>query len=124
MTGTPNSVALASFDPAPSPATRYVVFLLIEPEACQTHLVPLLQLEPQRWYMLTGALGLLIAWRSFRAVLNPIPSHVRAAVAHCILSMVMLDAICCFSVRGVAWACLIFAFFLPSLLLGRWIKMT
>jgi 4-hydroxybenzoate polyprenyltransferase len=87
-------------------------------------LVELLQKEPERWYMLTGALGLLITWRCFRAVMDPVPSRVRAAVAHCILSLVMLDAICCFSVRGVAWACLIFAFFLPSALLGRWIKMT
>ena len=87
-------------------------------------LVELLQKEPQRWYMLTGVLGLLIAWRCFRAVMDPISPRVRAAVAHCILSLVMLDAICCFSVRGVAWACLIFAFFLPTVLLGRWIKMT
>ena len=84
-------------------------------------LVPLLQAEPQRWYLLTGMLGVLIVWRCFRAVIEPTPARVRMAVAHCVLSIMMLDAVACYAVRGVFWAVLILLLLLPAMFLGRWI---
>ena len=57
--------------------------------------------EPQRWYLLIGVLGLLIVWRCVWAVIEPMPARVRMAVAQCILSIIMLDAVACYAVRGV-----------------------
>ena len=67
------------------------------------------QLDPQHWYLLTGVLGLLIVWRCLWAVIEPVPARVRMAVAQCVLSIVMLDAVACYAVRGVSWACMILA---------------
>jgi 4-hydroxybenzoate polyprenyltransferase len=78
----------------------------------------------ENWYLLTGLLGLMIVWRCFWAVIEPIPLRVRIAVAQCVLSIVMLDALACYAVRGVAWACVILLFLLPAMFLGRWIETT
>ena len=83
-----------------------------------------LHTEPQRWYLLTGALGVLIVWRCFRAVADPTPARVRMAVAHCLLSLIMLDAVACYAVRDFSWACVIVVMLLPAGLLGRWIETT
>ena len=87
-------------------------------------LVLLLKQEPQRWYLLTGALGALIVWRCFRAVADPTPARVRMAVAHCLLSLVMLDAVACYAVRGVSWSIPIVLLLFPTILLQRRIAMT
>jgi 4-hydroxybenzoate polyprenyltransferase len=89
-----------------------------------TRLVPLLERDPQRWYMLTGALGLLIGWRCLRAVFSPEPRNVRRAVAHAILSIIMLDAVACYATRDVFCASAILLLLLPAMFLGRWIHIT
>lgn len=78
----------------------------------------------RHWYLLVGALGLLIVWRCCWAVIEPVSARVRMAVAQCVLSIVMLDAVACYAVRGVAWACLILALLAPAMFLGRWIETT
>ena len=83
-----------------------------------------IQLDPQRWYLLTGVLGLLIVWRCFRAVIEPIPIRVRIAVAQCVLSIIMLDAVVCYAVRDVFWATMILLLLVPAMFLGRWIETT
>ena len=83
-----------------------------------------IQLDPQRWYLLTGVLGLLIVWRCFRAVIEPIPIRVRIAVAQCVLSIIMLDAVACYAVRDVFWATMILLLLVPAMFLGRWIETT
>jgi hypothetical protein len=80
------------------------------------------QQDPRRWYLLTIALGTIIFWRCFRAVLDPIPVRVRTAVAQCVLSLIMLDAVACYAVRGVFWASMILVLLLPAVFLGRWIE--
>lgn len=87
-------------------------------------IIPQVQLDPQRWYLLTGVLGLLIVWRCFRAVINPVPIYVRMAVAQCVLSIIMLDAVACYAVRGVSWAVMILLLLVPAMFLGRWIETT
>jgi len=87
-------------------------------------LVPLLQLQPQRWYILTGASGLLIGWRCLRAIITPIPARVRMAVAHSVLSLIMLDAVACYATRGVLCATMILLLLVPAVFLGRWIETT
>jgi hypothetical protein len=82
------------------------------------------RLDPQHWYLLTGVLGIMILWRCMWAVIEPIPARVRTAVTQCVLSLVVLDAVACYAVRGVFWAGMIFLFLLPAMFLGRWIETT
>jgi 4-hydroxybenzoate polyprenyltransferase len=78
----------------------------------------------QRWYLFWCVLGALIAWRCLRAVAQPEPLHVQAAVKHCILSLIVLDAAVCWAVRGGYWAVVILLLLAPAMLLGRWIYST
>ncbi len=87
-------------------------------------LVPLLQREPHRWDTLMTVLGLLIAWRCSRAVVEPVPWRVQMAVRQCILSLVILDAAVCFAVCGVVWAVMILLLLVPVTVLGRWVYVT
>jgi 4-hydroxybenzoate polyprenyltransferase len=82
------------------------------------------QIDPRHWYLLTGILGTLIILRCFWAVIEPIPTRVRMAVAQCVLSIIMLDAVACYAIRGVPWACMILLLLLPAMFLGRWIETT
>ncbi len=82
------------------------------------------QFDMKNWNLLTGVLGLLIVWRCFWAVIDPRSARVRMAVAQCVLSIIMLDAVACYAVRGLPWACAILALFVPAMFLGRWIEVT
>ena len=86
--------------------------------------VPRLEREPGRWWVLMAALGALIGFRCLRAVVEPIPDRVQTAVKQCILSLVILDAAACFVTAGIAKAVLVLAFLAPTVLLGRWIDST
>jgi len=86
--------------------------------------IPRVQVDPQNWYLLMGLLGLLILWRCVWAVIEPIPVRVRIAVAQCVLSLMMLDAVACYAVRGVFWAVMILLLLVPAMFLGRWIEVT
>jgi 4-hydroxybenzoate polyprenyltransferase len=87
-------------------------------------LVPLLQLEPGRWNLLWIALAALIGWRCIWAVIEPHPLYVQAAVRQCIFSLVMLDAVVCFAIRGTGHAVAIMLLLIPMLFLGRWVYST
>jgi len=78
----------------------------------------------QRWYVLWLLLGLLILRRPVMAIVNPSPARVQVAVKECILSLIMLDAVACFAVRGVFWAAMILLLLIPTMTLGRWIYST
>ncbi|MBN1393845.1 MAG: UbiA family prenyltransferase [Pirellulales bacterium] len=80
--------------------------------------------DPQRWFLLIGIIGLLIVWRCVRAAIDPAPVKVRMAVAQCIMSIVVLDAIACLAVRGVFWAGLIVLLIVPTVLFARAIDVT
>ncbi|HEY2841049.1 MAG TPA: UbiA family prenyltransferase [Pirellulales bacterium] len=77
-----------------------------------------------RWWMLWGVLGGWTILQCSKAVLDPKPAIVQAAVKHCIVSLVIFDAACCFAVRDVYWAAVIWALVIPTLWLGRWIYST
>ena len=79
-----------------------------------------LECSPSSWYSLIGVLGLLIVlavscWAVDR---RRCPARVRMAVAQCVLSIVMLDAVACYAVRGVFWAGMILLLLLPAMFLG------
>jgi 4-hydroxybenzoate polyprenyltransferase len=77
-----------------------------------------------RWYVLWLLLALLILRRPAAAVIDPAPARVQMAVKECILSLIMLDAVACFAVRGVFWAAMILLLLIPTMFLGRWIYST
>ncbi len=79
---------------------------------------------PDRWYVFWGLIGMLIAWRCVRAVINPQPAFVQAAVRNCIFALVVLDAGAVLAVQDRFWAVVILALLLPIVALGRWIYST
>lgn len=87
-------------------------------------LVDLLQVEPQRWWLLMLILGMLIGWRCLRAVITPDPAQVKAAVTQSILSLIILDAAACYAVRDVFWAAMILLLLVPAMFFGKWIELT
>ena len=84
----------------------------------------LLVQEPQRWTLLMVILSLLIGWRCVRAVITPEAVCVKAAVTHCIFSLVLLDATACYAIRGMPWAVMILLLLVPAIFFGRWIEST
>lgn len=88
------------------------------------HLVPLLRRQPERWYLLAAVLGLVIGWRCLWAFLDPVPQRVQAAVQLGILSIIVLDAAVCAAVRGTVAGVAVLLLLAPSVVLGRWIRLT
>jgi 4-hydroxybenzoate polyprenyltransferase len=79
---------------------------------------------PERWFVFWGLIGLLIAWRAARAVIEPRPMYVQLAVRNCIFALVILDAATVLAVQDRLWALAILALLAPTLVLGRWIYST
>ena len=79
-----------------------------------------------QWQWMMGLLAALIGWRCLRAVLNPTPKQVQAAVKNSLLSLVILDAAICMHARdeNVIYAVIIAALLVPAMFLGRWIYST
>lgn len=77
-----------------------------------------------RWQLLMAVLGGMIAWRCLQAIRDPAPGHVQMVVKYSIMSLIVLDAAVCFTIRGFAGAIPILILLVPTLLLGRWIYST
>lgn len=77
-----------------------------------------------RWPLLWGLLAVFICMRPVIAIISPSPQHVQAAVKNSILSLIMLDAVACYAVRGQEAALLIVFLLFPAMFLGRWIYST
>ena len=86
--------------------------------------VALLLAEPARWALLLTALGALIGFRLIRAIVDPSPPMVQAAVRHGILSLIVLDAAICFVTQGLTPAAAIVLLLVPATVTGRWIAST
>jgi 4-hydroxybenzoate polyprenyltransferase len=80
--------------------------------------------DPRRWLIMWGVVAVLIGRRCVAAIVDPSPPKVQMAVKNCILSLIMLDAICCFAVRGIPWATALLLLWIPTIFLGRWIYST
>jgi UbiA prenyltransferase family protein len=99
--------------------------LLLEPLPRWTDdTVVRLQLQPSRWTLLLTALGALIGFRLIRAIAEPSPALVQAAVRHCILSLIVLDAAICFVTQGLGPAAVIVLLLVPATIAGKWIAST
>lgn len=77
-----------------------------------------------RWQMLLLFLGILIGWRSVRAMLDPHPQVIQIAVSQAILSVVILDAVACFAARDMVGAIPILLFLAPTILFGQFFRST
>jgi hypothetical protein len=66
----------------------------------------------------------LIGRRLVLAVFDPTPQRVQLAVKNCIFSLIVIDALVCYSTRGLGWAVVILLLLLPTMFLGRWIYST
>lgn len=80
--------------------------------------------DPFRWHALWLASAALVGHRLLRAIVAPDARHVQIAVKSSILSIVVLDALCCLGVQGVSGAVAILALLAPALWLGRWMYST
>jgi 4-hydroxybenzoate polyprenyltransferase len=109
-----------------------IAMLALLPKWCD-RLIPELYGEPRAWYVIAGmqrwrvlvaVMGVWILRRFFKAIADPTPKRVRFAVSQGILSIVMLDAVACYAVRGAFWAIMIVLFLLPAAFLGRRIQTT
>jgi 4-hydroxybenzoate polyprenyltransferase len=78
----------------------------------------------QRWYVLIALMGAVVLRRFLHAIADPTPRRVQLAVSQGIISIVMLDAVACYSVRGVFWATLIVLLIFPAAFLRRRASMT
>ncbi len=79
---------------------------------------------PPRWFVFWGLIAMLIGWRCVRAVIDPSPPMVQAAVRYCIFSLIIIDAGACTAVQDILWAAVILLLLLPTMFLGRWIYST
>jgi 4-hydroxybenzoate polyprenyltransferase len=100
-----------------------IAALLVLPQWVEAP-VWLLVEEPQRWYLLIGILGAYTGLRCFQTVAEPEPDVIQAAVKHCVLSLVILDAAICYVVCDIRGALIVIAFLVPAIILGRWIYST
>ncbi len=76
---------------------------------------------------LLGFIAVTINSRIVRAIINPSPSHVQAAVRLMLLSIITIDATLIFfklGDAGVVYAGTTAALLLPAMLLGRWVYAT
>jgi 4-hydroxybenzoate polyprenyltransferase len=69
-------------------------------------------------------ISIWIVRRMLHAIWDPVPQRVQIAVKHCILSLILLDALVCSLVCNWPYAVGIAALLAPTLLLGRWIYST
>ncbi|MDX1963863.1 MAG: UbiA family prenyltransferase [Pirellulales bacterium] len=83
-----------------------------------------LEASPLIWSYMWLALAGLISLRPLIAIANPHPQLVQLAVVQSLRSLIILDAVVCYSVRDAAGAVMILVLIIPSLLLGRWVYST
>lgn len=76
------------------------------------------------WWLLIAASGVTILRRCAVAVLRPAPQQVQAAVKHCLLSLIVLDAAIALDVASFGYAIAMVLLLVPTLLLGRYVYST
>jgi 4-hydroxybenzoate polyprenyltransferase len=76
------------------------------------------------WTFLWLALAGLLSFRCVWAISDPGPQRVQQAITQCLRSLIILDALACYSVRDLDSALAVMALIVPQLLLGRLIYAT
>ncbi len=83
-----------------------------------------LQFEPASWTWAWILIALAISWRFVQAIFDPRPARVQAAVKSGILSIIVLDAVTVFAMRGPVPSTAILLLLVPTVALGAWIYST
>jgi len=89
-----------------------------------------LELNRSNWLLMWSVLAVMVGWRCVRAVFQPEPALVQAAVKICILSLITLDAVIAYGysghegIGGLPYAAIILLLLLPAMFLGRWVYST
>lgn len=76
------------------------------------------------WIVLWGMVIALIGRRFVYAIADPEPSQVQCAVKAAILSIILLDALVAFALRGPWALASILLLLVPAIALGRWVYST
>jgi 4-hydroxybenzoate polyprenyltransferase len=79
---------------------------------------------PDRWILFWAVLAALVGWRCARAIADPQPDNVQAAVKNSILSLIVLDAAAAVPAGGNYWSLAILALIVPATILGYWVYST
>jgi 4-hydroxybenzoate polyprenyltransferase len=85
---------------------------------------PIIKNQPGGWLLLMLLMGAMIGWRCIAAIAKPNSVWVQRAVAHAVLSLIMLDASACFVIRGPYFAAAILLLMLPAMFISRRISPT
>lgn len=85
---------------------------------------PPLQVPLAGWYLLWIAIALITARRCIMAIFEPSPPRVQAAVRHCVLSLIVLNAAICVGFAGPYWGFAVIALLFPTMLLTMWLNAT
>jgi len=85
---------------------------------------PPIEVPIRGWYVLWVAVTLINGRRCILAIFEPTPARVQAAVRHCVLSIIVLDAAVCVGYTGPYWGFAVHALLFPSILLALWLNST
>ena len=85
---------------------------------------PQLDPTPERWDLFWLVVAAMVVWRCVRAIADPRPLVVQAAVKNCILSLIVIDAGATLATAGTLPAVAIMALIVPAVILGQWIYST
>ncbi|MCE9548537.1 MAG: UbiA family prenyltransferase [Planctomycetia bacterium] len=80
--------------------------------------------QSQMWLLFWGLLGMQMGWRVARAIIDPSPAPVQAAVRQGILSLVVFDAAVTFVVAGMWPGVGVLALLVPTVVLAQWLYVT
>jgi 4-hydroxybenzoate polyprenyltransferase len=80
--------------------------------------------DARGWYVLMTMMALFIGWRCVAAIAKPESVWVQRAVAHAVLSLILLDASACYLIRGPYFASAILLLMLPAMFISRRISPT
>lgn len=88
------------------------------------HIYSVLRNDARGWYVLMAVMAAMIGWRCVAAIAKPESNWVQRAVAHAVLSLIILDASACFVIRGPYFAAAILLLMLPAMFISRRISPT
>jgi 4-hydroxybenzoate polyprenyltransferase len=80
-------------------------------------------LTNNRWELFWGLIAALVGWRCVKAIVQPSPRFVQAAVKHAIMSLIVLDAAAAFPAGGLLSIGILVLVF-PMIALGTWVYST
>jgi 4-hydroxybenzoate polyprenyltransferase len=85
---------------------------------------PPLTVNRPGWYLLWGALAIIIGRRCTMAIFEPSPQRVQTAVRNCVHSIIALDAAVCVGYASASWGFAVLSLLIPTMLLTLWLNAT